>query len=103
MTAMSRHELHKTGDGAVKGPRRSWAGLLAVSAMLVAAAPAEAEAPRNRGCFGKDVSTYARGGGAGFGQFMAGMAKSSEGVSEEVAYHKAGLVPDALAPNTCND
>ena len=100
---MSRHQPHKTGDGAVKGRRRSWAGLLAVSAMLGAAAPAEAEAPRNRGCFGKDVSTSARGGDAGFGQFMAGMAKSSDGVSEEVAYHKAGLVPDAVAPNTCND
>ena len=47
--------------------------------------------------------TYSRGGGAAFGQFMAGMAKSSEGVSNEVAYHKAGFVPDAISPNSCND
>lgn len=71
--------------------------------VLLPASAAHADAPRNRACFGKDISTYAQGGGAEFGQFMAGMAKSSDGVSEEVAYHKAGLVPDALAPNTCND
>ena len=71
--------------------------------VLLPASAAHADAPRSRACFGKDISTYAPGGGAEFGQFMAGMAKSSEGVSSEVAYHKAGLVPDAIAPNSCND
>lgn len=100
---MNRCGLHMRSQDAVNRRRRTCAGLLVVLAMLVAAAPVEAEAPGNRACFGKDVSTYARGSGADFGHFMAGMAKSSDGVSDEVAYHKAGLVPDALAPNTCND
>ena len=71
--------------------------------VLLPASAAHADAPSHRACFGKDISTYARGGGAEFGQFMAGMANSSAGVNNEVAHHKAGLVPDAVAFNSCND
>jgi len=59
--------------------------------------------PRNRACFGQDISSFARGGASDFGQFMAQMATSANGVSDEVAYHKAGLVPDAVVANGCND
>lgn len=75
----------------------------AALATLVPTPVAHAEAPRNRGCFGQDISSYARGVASYFGQFMAQMATSANGVSDEVAYHKAGLVPDAVVANSCND
>ena len=103
---MNGCQWNVTIDQTVESRRRrictTAVGVLAFVVLLPASA-AHADAPRNRACFGKDISTYARGGGAEFGQFMAGMAQSSEGVSDEVAYHKAGLVPDAVASNSCND
>ena len=97
-------EWDATTDQTVERRRRMCTTALGAVAfvILLPASAAHADAPRNGACFGKDISTYARGGGAEFGQFMAGVAQSSEGGSDEVAYHKAGLGPDACASNSYN-
>jgi hypothetical protein len=58
--------------------------------------------PNNQACVGHDVSGYAAGGSA-FGKFVSGIAKSTHGIGEEIQAHRAGLVPDSVLPNSCND
>lgn len=64
--------------------------------------PAWAAEPNNQACLGHDVSGYAQGG-AGFGHFLVGLAASTTGVGTEFQAHLAGLVPDSIIPNSCND
>lgn len=54
-------------------------------------------------CLGQDVSGYAQDQGADFGAFVSGLATGTGGIGDEVRAHHAGLVPDAVIPNTCND
>lgn len=64
---------------------------------------AMAAQPNNQGCLGTDISSAATGLGAGWGQFVASVAHTPNGFGNEVQAHLAGLVPDEVMPNTCND
>ena len=92
----------------------------AVGIFALTAAPVFAGAPASRACFGKDVSGYAQNGetdpgsffefgpGAGWGGFISGVARTTGadghvGVGGEIQAHHAGLVPDAVVANSCND
>ncbi len=71
--------------------------LLATSVTLVFAAQ-----PNNQACLGEDVSGYAQGGSA-FGGLISGLASTTDGIGADVQAHLAGLVPDEVIPNSCND
>lgn len=58
--------------------------------------------PNNQACVGHDVSGYAQGGSA-FGAFVAGIAMTTQGIGGEIQAHQAGLVPDSVLVNSCND
>jgi len=77
------------------------AGLTAAAMSLAFASPAAAGQPNNQACLGHDISGYAQTG-AGFGAFVAGLAKGT-GAADEIQAHLAGNVPDAVSPNSCND
>jgi hypothetical protein len=73
------------------------------AALTFGATPALAAQPANQACLGHDVSGYAAGG-ADFGQFIAAVATNdTAGAGAEFQAHLAGLVPDEIVPNTCND
>lgn len=71
--------------------------------------------PANQACLGEDFSGYARSGetnpaslvsfgpGVGFGTFISGLAQGTDGIGDEVQNHQAGLVPDTIISNSCND
>lgn len=58
--------------------------------------------PNHQGCLGADVSGYAQGGSE-WGQAVSGLATSLGGIGEAVQAHLAGLEPDEVIPNSCND
>ena len=58
--------------------------------------------PNNQGCLGADVSGYAQGG-ADWGQAVSGLAMSLGGIGDAVQAHLAGLEPDEVIDNSCND
>ena len=58
--------------------------------------------PTNHACLGEDISGYAQAG-LGFGEFISGLASATNGVGSEFQAHLAGLVPDFVIPNSCND
>src|SRR5262249_12331405 len=90
----------------------------ALGGMLIAgllAGTASAAAPNNQACFGTDASGYGRFGspsggavsfesGAGWGHFHQALG-ASEGTSvgSVIQLHQAGLVPDFVLPNSCNN
>jgi hypothetical protein len=88
--------------------RRYPIALLSLSAVptavliLATAAPAAAAEPANRACLGRDVSTYARAEGP-HGDLISSLARAGSGLGALVQMHQAGLLPDTVVPNTCND
>lgn len=80
------------------------AGLTVVAglAVTVTAAPAMAATPLNRGCLGNDVSTYARWDGP-HGSLVSSLAHANRGMGQLVQTHQAGLLPDSVIANSCND
>jgi hypothetical protein len=79
------------------------AGLILAVLVPAWASPAAAATPNNQGCLGADFSTYAQNG-AGFGGFIESLAtNSTSGVGAEVQAHMAGLVPDGVIENSCNN
>lgn len=81
---------------------------LALAATAVAlvglASPAAAAKPRIPNCFGEDVSGLAVAYGSGFAQFIVSMTSSGEpGVADGVHAHQAGLIPDSVVQNACNN
>jgi hypothetical protein len=83
--------------------RRLVVAVLTAGALALGASPAFAAQPANQACLGHDISTYAAGG-ADFGHFIAAVAmNATPGAGVEVQAHLAGLVPDEVLPNTCND
>src|SRR6266699_423979 len=108
----SAHRRSSSKGGAM---RRKFVGSLVGGALLAAilAGPASAARPNNQACLGNDLSSYARfgspGGGAvvfsagsGFGPFHQAL-EGSAGVGNVIQAHMAGLVPDTVLPNSCND
>jgi hypothetical protein len=75
---------------------------MAAGSILVGAASASAAQPANQACLGHDFSGYAQGGSA-FGGFVSTVASNTQGIGGEVQAHLAGLVPDTVIPNSCND
>lgn len=85
---------------------------VALFATLVS--PTLAATPNNQGCVGQDFSGYARNGnssglltfssGSGWGQIHNVLAtNATPGVGVEIQNHQAGLVPDFVIPNSCNN
>jgi len=81
----------------------------AVSAMVFAtlASPVLAAKPNNQACLGKDFSGYAKLFQP-FGQTLITFAPGDTpiiegGLGAEVQNHLAGLVPDSVLPNSCNN
>ena len=90
------------------------AAIFAMSANSVFAAQ-----PNNQACLGNDISGYAQDGqtepadfmfeaGAGWGGFISRVAGSPGadgqfGVAGEIHAHQAGLIPDFVIPNSCNN
>ena len=79
------------------------------SAILLSASalPALATQPANQACLGEDFSGYAkdlRPLGQVLTSFEVGGTPIIDGgLGDEVQNHLAGLVPDAVIPNSCND
>jgi hypothetical protein len=78
------------------------AGLGAATVAVVLATPAVAAQPNNQACLGEDIRSYAEGG-SGFGSFVSEMAATGNGIGTEIQAHLAGLIPDTVLPNSCND
>ena len=75
---------------------------LVFGALLALTGVVAAAMPNNQACLGHDISGYAQGGDE-FGGFLAGLAQGTMGVGNEFQAHLAGLVPDEVIPNSCND
>jgi hypothetical protein len=59
--------------------------------------------PNNQACLGHDVAGRASQDGSALGAFFSGVAMSTQGLGDEVQAHQAGLIPDSVLPNSCND
>jgi hypothetical protein len=85
------------------------AASMVVAAGLIAAvaAPASAATPVNHGCVGESLSALAINLAPGdFGAAAVGTAQNPSGrpgLGDFVQLGQAGLLPDAVIPNTCND
>jgi len=77
------------------------AGLGTATLVVSLASPATAAQPNHQACLGHDIRSYAEAG-AGFGDFVSGLAAAG-GVGDEILAHLAGDLPDVVIPNTCND
>jgi hypothetical protein len=88
--------------GRRKEMRKILIAAMAAGSILVGAASASAAEPTNQACLGHDFSGYAQGGSA-FGGFVSTVASNTQGIGGEVQAHLAGLVPDTVIPNSCND
>jgi peptidoglycan hydrolase-like protein with peptidoglycan-binding domain len=80
----------------------------AVAVVTSAAGVADAGPPANQGCYGESISALASNQPApgAFGDAVVGFAQepdSRPGVGDGVQLLQAGLVPDEVVPNTCND
>ena len=75
------------------------------AAVLTAAAPASATRPAVKACVGSTVSANAQAFQPNYGAFISSVAPRNDlgSVGDAVQLVKAGLVPDELYPNTCND
>lgn len=91
MKARNRHPLVLSSLAAVPA-----------SILVLSAAPADAAEPANPACLGRDVSTYARADGP-HGALVSSLARTGAGLGPLVQTHQAGLLPDAVVPNSCND
>jgi opacity protein-like surface antigen len=97
MTGTLAMSLRKEGE-----MRKILIAVIAAGSLLAGAASASAAQPANQACLGHDFSGYAQGGSA-FGGFIQTLATNTQGVGGEIQAHLAGLVPDTVIPNSCND
>jgi hypothetical protein len=88
----------RLGPALASGPAVAAGVVLTVST----AVPASAAAPANQACLGKDVSTYARWDGA-HGGLVSSLAHANGGMGKLVQTHQAGLLPDSVIENSCDD
>ena len=71
------------------------------TAVLVGTGSASAAKPVVTGCVGASVSSNAKAEGP-YGAFISSVARDG-GLGDDVQAVQAGLVPDELYENTCND
>ena len=81
--------------------------LLAALPLFATTHSALAAQPNNQACLGKDFSGYAKAFRP-FGQVIThfevgGTPIITGGIGDEVQNHLAGLVPDYVIPNSCNN
>ena len=84
------------------------AAALAAGLTLGAGNPAGAGEPRNQACLGESLSALASNQPApgAFGQGVRSFAQDPApppGLGAGIQALQAGMVPDAVVPNTCND
>jgi hypothetical protein len=80
----------------------------AVAVVTSAAGVVGAGPPANQGCYGESISGLASTQPApgAFGDAVVGFAQAPDsrpGLGDGVQLLQAGLVPDEVVPNTCND
>ncbi len=79
-------------------------GVAATGILLASAVPAFAAQPNNQACFGEDASSATQISTGFVGGLFSSIARNATpGAGVEVQAHLAGLVPDEVFPNTCND
>ena len=87
------------------------AASMVVAAGLIAAvaAPASAAKPANQACVGESLSALAMPPAPSPGSFGAAVVSFAQnpsgrpGLGDTAQAGAAGLIPDAVLPNTCND
>jgi hypothetical protein len=82
-------------------------GAIGALLLFLPAVGASAAKPANQACLGKDFSGYAQAFPP-FGQLITSFAIGGTpiiegGLGAEVQGHLAGLVPEGVFPNSCND
>ena len=84
-------------------PMRRSFNVIVVSALVgMGLTQASAAQPANRACLGNDVSGYAQDF-APWGQTIKAFGIAEGGAGEDLQAHMAGLIPDEVIPNSCND
>lgn len=83
-------------------------GGAALGLMVGAAAAAGAGEPATQACVGESLSAIASNQEVpgGFGAAVVGFAQQPDGfpgIGDGIQAFQAGLVPDDVVPNTCND
>jgi len=81
---------------------------VAIAGLVAAPATASAGKPASQACTGASLSALAmnQAGPGGFGAAVAGFAQESDGrpgLGDGIQAFQAGLVPDDVVPNSCND
>jgi hypothetical protein len=80
-------------------------GCAVAATVLMAAAPVSASRPATQACIGTTVSVNAKVFEPNYGAFISSVTPRNDfgSLGDAVQLVKAGLVPDELYPNTCND
>jgi hypothetical protein len=81
-------------------------GLIGGGVGVAGAGVAGAAEPNNQACVGESLSGLATTvPPPGFGQGVVGFAQdpSGQGLGDAIQLLQAGVVPDFIVPNTCND
>ena len=80
---------------------------LVAAATLIAATPASAATPRNQACVGQTFSSSAHAATGAVGSAVRDFARdkvaSPPGLGDGIQLVQAGLLPDSVADNACND
>jgi hypothetical protein len=79
---------------------------LAAGVVLASGSVAGAAEPANQACVGESLSSLAIGSAGAFGAgvvFFAQEPTTSSGLGDNIQFFQAGVVPDEVVPNTCND
>ena len=77
------------------------AGMLATGLLVAFTSVAFGAQPNHRACFGADISGYALAGGGL--HYLPALVQAAQPFGQVVQAHQAGLVPEWLIPNSCND
>jgi hypothetical protein len=73
---------------------------IVVGSLGLMMSPAGAAEPANQACLGESFSDLA---GPGFGPGVVSFAQNPGPFGDGIQAVQAGVVPDAVVPNTCND
>lgn len=76
---------------------------LAAGVVLASGSVAGAAEPANQACVGESLSSLAIGSAGAFGEGTVSFAQLPGPHGENIQLFQAGVVPDEVVPNTCND
>jgi hypothetical protein len=74
---------------------------LATGFVAAGAGTVSAAQPNNQACLGHDVSGYALAGNGL--RWLPGIVQANTPFGQAIQAHLAGLLPDEVQPNSCND